>query len=328
MTSPLLDFIAKEHPAFVHVPLGMVVVLPFAMLGSFRPAASLRWVRTAFFIGIVGWLGSVVALASGLLWGRLIGLIPPGAILPPVTSEAQVLQHMLRLHVYAAGAGVLIGALCLWRIWAAWRSASELQEDTAIHHRRQLGRRFWERGVGLPALLLGLLWLGAWGFCGKLGGIMVFGNEETNRAAAEAEAKRKNDAEADLPLRALDYASLEPAQDAPFRSASHGDFWVRTWVPTSSIDAFKAGKPLPPGGYAVLSSVEDAKGKPGQNPGPLYFKEALADGRVAFAFYWPRVPQARQAEVGGQDFIYWRSPEPKLQACATCHKDTGPAKVP
>jgi hypothetical protein len=201
-----------------------------------------------------------------------------------------------------------------------------LHEDTAIHQRRQSGRRFWERGVGVPALLLGFLWLGAWGFCGKLGGIMVFGNEETNRAAAEADAKRKNDAEAELPIRALDYASLEPAQAAPIRSRAHGDRWVRAWVPTSGIDAYKAGKALAPGAYAVLSSVEDDKGRPGQNPGPLYFKEVLADGRTAFAFYWPRVPEAKRAEVGGEDSVYWRSSEPKLAACANCHKDAGPAK--
>jgi hypothetical protein len=325
---PFLEFIAKEHPAFVHVPLGMVVVLPLAMLGSFRAGASLRWTRTAIFIGAAGWIGSLIALASGLLWGRLIGLIPPGGWLPPKASEAQVLQRMLQLHEIAALAGVVVGALCLWLIGRAWRSAVAYNEDTGVHAHRHLGRRWWERGVGFPAFLLALLWLGAWGFCGKLGGIMVFGNEETARAAAEAEAKRKNDAEADLPIRALDYASLEPIQTAPFRSKAHGEFWARTWVPTSSVDAFRAGQPLPAGGYAVLSTVLDEKGRPGQDPGPLYFKEVLADGRVAFAFYWPRVPEGRRSETGGEDFVYWRSPEPRLASCARCHRDAGPPKVP
>ena len=35
--SSLLEFIAREHPAFVHIPLGLVAVLPLAMLASFHP---------------------------------------------------------------------------------------------------------------------------------------------------------------------------------------------------------------------------------------------------------------------------------------------------
>ncbi|HJU84409.1 MAG TPA: hypothetical protein VJ600_09375, partial [Holophagaceae bacterium] len=272
--------------------------------------------------------GSLAAIISGLLWGRQIGLIPPGGLYPPQASSAQVLQRMLQLHEFSALTGLLLGSLCLWFTGRAWRAKSRPRETAGDRRGRHLGRRFWERGVGAPALLISLIWLGAWGFCGKLGGIMVFGSEETNRAAAEAEAKRKNDAETDLPIRALDYASLEPVQSAPFRSQAHGGRWVRTWVPASGIDAYRAGQPLPPGGYAVLSSVEDEQGRPGQNPGPLYFKEVLADGRVAFAFYWPRVPDKDRAETGGEDFVYWRSPEPRLSACATCHRDAGPATAP
>jgi hypothetical protein len=326
--SSLLDFIAKEHPAFVHVPLGMVVVLPLAMLGTFRLHSSLRWVRTAFFLALMGLFGSVIALFSGVLWGRQIGLIPPGGFLPPAATAAQTLQKMLRLHEFAAVFGVSIGLLCTFLIWRTWRRSAAHGESTAMHHQRQLGRRFWERGVGVPAFLLSILWLGCWGFCGKLGGIMVFGNEETNRAAAEAEAKRKNDVEAELPIRALDYASLEPLTPEPQFSKAHGAFWVRTWVPASGIDAYKAGKPLSPGAYTVLSTFLDQKGKPSHEPGPLYFKEVLADGKVAFALYWPRVPEQKRAEFGGEDSLYWRSPEPRLSTCAACHKDAGPAASP
>lgn len=321
MVAPFLDFFAKEHPALVHVPLGMAVALPLALFLSIRSRTPSRWVRTSAFLAATGLAGGMLALASGLLWGRLIGLIAPGAWLPPPAAEAQVVQRLLRLHIFAAVSGLALGGLCLARILAAWRAHPE-------DHPRQAGRRFWEHGVGLPTLLLGLLWLGAWGFCGKLGGIMVFGNEETARIAAEAEARRKNDAEADLPLRALDYASLEPVQAAPVLSGAHGRRWVRTWVPPSAIDAYRAGAPLPPGAYAVLASHEDDHGKPALDPGPLYFKEILADGRPGFAFYWPRVPQARRGEVAGEDFVYWRSPDPRLAACAACHRDAGPARTP
>jgi hypothetical protein len=169
------------------------------------------------------------------------------------------------------------------------------------------------------------LWLGAWGFCGKLGGIMVFGNAETNAAAAAADAAKRDDAEADLPIRALDYASLEPAEDGPVRSKAHGDRWRRVWVTASGIDAYKAGQPLPPGAYAVMSTFGDEKGKPSTEPGPLYMKETKADGTTAFAFYWPRIPEALRGNFGGQDSVYWRSPDPKLATCLGCH-DKGGAK--
>ncbi len=321
----LLDFVAKEHPAFVHVPLGMVAALPFAMLGSFRPSSSLRWVRTSLFLAVVGMAGSLLALFSGFLWGRQMGLIPPGGFLPAIAASGQVLQRTLRLHEYAAALGVGMGLFCTLLIWQTLKRSSRLGENTAIHYQRQLARPFWKRGVGAPALLLNLLWLGSWGLCGKLGGTMVFGNEETNRAEAEVEAKRKEDAEAELPIRALDYGSLEPVTPEPHLSMAHGGFWVRAWVPASGSDAYKTQKPLPPGAYTVLSTFLDQKGKPSHEPGPLYFKEVLADGRVAFALYWSRVPDSRRADFGGEDSIYWRSPGPRLNDCATCHKDAGPA---
>ena len=321
MASPLLEFIAREHPAFVHIPLGLVATLPLAMLLSFSGRWAKTLVGTSFFLALVGWGGSLIALFSGLIWGRQINLITPSAYFPLVASEKQVLQRMLQLHEFSALAGLVVGALCLWLLGRAWRSYS----GQDAHERRHAGRRFWERGVGLPALLVGLIWLGSWGFCGKLGGIMVFGNEETNRAAAEADKAKRNDAEADLPIRALDFASLEPAEGGPVRSKAHGDRWRRIWVTASGIDAYKAGKPLPAGAYAVMSTYTDEQGKPGTEPGPLYMKEVKSDGTTAFAFYWARVPQELQKDFGNQDAVYWRSPDPKLATCLGCHEKGQPS---
>lgn len=318
--SPLLEFLAREHPAFVHVPLGLIAVLPLAMLASFHPKHTRMWTGTAFFLALVGWLGSTVALVSGLIWGRQIALIKPGAFFPEVVSEKQVLQRILQVHELAALTGFLIGALCIWLLWRAWQ---QLEDHDGSEHRRHGGRRFWERGVGVAALLVGCLWLASWGFSGKLGGIMVFGNAETNKAAAEADAAKRADAEADLPIRALDYASLEPVSAEPVRSKAHGNRWRRIWVTASGIDAYKAGQPLPPGAYVVMSTFEDEKGRPGHEPGPLFMKEAKADGSTAFAFYWPRVPEALRKEMGGEDFVYWRSPDPHLATCLGCHDKGG-----
>lgn len=313
MTSPLLDLVAREHPALVHVPLGTVMVLPLAMIMSFRSKHPHAWTLASLFLALLACGGSLVALVSGVLWGRKIALLSPGAFIPRPAGPAQVLQKMLQFHELAALVGTVLGLTCLFLLWRALKL-----EQAALgkaHHRRWI-----DRGVGLPALTVALLWVGAWSVCGRLGGIMVFGNEETNRAAADADAARRADAEVDLPLRALDYASLEPATEAPVRSPQHGNRWVRVWVTASGIDAYKAGRPLPPGAYAVLATVEDVKGKPGFDPGPLYFRETKSDGTPYVAFYWPRVPEARRGETGGEDAVYLRSPHPRLQACLDCHR--------
>lgn len=320
--SPLIEFIAREHPAFVHIPLGLVAVLPVAMLASFHPRHGKILTGTSFFLAGIGWLASTAALFSGLVWGRQINLISPSGFLPVVANEKQVLQKILQIHILAAMAGFLIGGVCVFLLWRIWRRDYSSGLEGA-DHRHHAGRRFWERGVGAPALLLGFLWLGSWGFSGKLGGIMVFGNEETNKAAAEADAAKRNDVEAELPIRALDYASLEPAEDRPVRSKAHGDRWRRIWVTASGIDAYKAGRPLPAGAYAVMSTFTDDKGKPGSEPGPLYMKETKADGTTAFLFYWPRVPEALRKDVSGRDSVYWRSPDPKLFTCLGCHEKGG-----
>jgi len=321
--SPLIELIAREHPAFVHIPLGLVAVLPLAMLASFHPRHGRVLAGTSFFLAGIGWLASSSALFSGLVWGRQINLIGPSGFLPVVANEKQVLQKILQIHILAAVSGFLVGGICVFLLWRVWRRDFG-GSGTEGEHRHRAGRRFWERGVGAPALLVAFLWLGCWGFSGKLGGIMVFGNEETNKAAAEADAARRNDVEADLPIRALDYASLEPAESGPSRSKAHGDRWRRIWVTASGIDAYKAGKALPPGAYAVMSTFSDENGKPGTEPGPLYMKETKGDGTTAFAFYWPRVPAALQKDFGG-DSVYWRSPDPKLATCLGCHEKGGPA---
>jgi len=320
--SPLLEFIAREHPAFVHIPIGLVAVLPLAMLASFHPRHGKILAGTSFFLAVIGWLGSTIALFSGLVWGRQINLISPSGYLPVVVNEKQVLQKILQIHILAAMAGFLIGGVCVFMLWRVWRR--DFGAGSAGQEHRHAGRRFWERGVGAPALLVGFLWLGCWAFSGKLGGVMVFGNEETNKAAAEADRAKRNDVEAELPIRALDYASLEPAETAPVRSKAHGDRWRRVWVSASGIDAYKAGKPLPPGAYAVMSTFTDEKGKPSTEPGPLYMKETKADGTTSFLFYWGRVPTELQKDFGNQDFVYWRSPDAKLATCLGCHEKGGP----
>ena len=70
--SPLLEFIAREHPAFVHIPIGLVAVLPLAMLASFHPRHGKVLAGTSFFLAVIGWpaaraAGVVVLIADAYL---------------------------------------------------------------------------------------------------------------------------------------------------------------------------------------------------------------------------------------------------------------------
>ncbi|WP_306600900.1 DUF2231 domain-containing protein [Geothrix sp. 21YS21S-2] len=293
MTGPI-ELFSREHPAFVHVPLGLVVCLPFMIAAAYRSRYPQTWRRMALRVALVALGGGLLTMASGLYWGRLLNLIPAGRLLPVVSSQGQALQRTLRSHEVNALAGAVLGILCVLLLRRACREPGDA------------------RWTG--ACLLGtVLWAGTWGYVGKQGGVMVFGDAETNKAAAEAINAKKNDAEAELPLRALDYASLEPLQAAPFRSRAHGGREARSWVTASGSDALAAGRPLPVGAYAVLTTWTLGL------PGPLHMREAKADGTQAFALYWPRVPEGERAAFGGEDSVYWRSPHPALEACAGCH---------
>jgi uncharacterized membrane protein len=299
--SPLLETLAHEHPALVHLPLGLVLVLPVALIGAQLAREPRPWLDLARFLGVVAWLGGLVALLSGLLWARQLNLLPAGGLLPALGPATQALPRLLWRHEATCVAGLVLGLLFLLLL----RKAA-----------RPLPRA--------AALALGLGWAWIWGFAGHLGGTMVFGNEELNRAAAAADAARRNDLEADLPVRALDYASLEPARARPFRSPAHGGHWAQVWVTASGESAYRAGRPLPVGAYAVLSTRLDEAGRPGPEPGPLLMRETRRDGGQSFSYYWPRVPENLRAATGGEDSVYWRSPAPQLQTCAGCHSGTAP----
>ncbi|WP_306597799.1 hypothetical protein [Geothrix sp. 21YS21S-2] len=294
MGSALFEIFSREHPALVHVPLGMVVVLPVMMVAAHRSRYPQTWRRMAFRVALLALGGSLLTLLSGFYWARLLNLIPTGAFLPVVASQGQALQRILRTHELTALAGFGVGLLNLLLLRKSYHEPDRMRWTTAC-------------------LAGTILWAGTWGYVGRLGGVMVFGSAETNKAAADAINAKKNDAEAELPVRALDYASLEPLQAAPFRSRAHGDRLARTWVTASGSDALAAGKALPVGAYAVMST--EAKG----GPGPLFMREAKADGTQAFALYWPRIPEADRKDYGGEDFVYWRSPARGLETCAGCH---------
>lgn len=288
-----LDWIAFKHPMWIHVPLACAVLAPLALLGAQRPGRGIRpWWTAGRYLVWMGVLGAVPALVSGVLWARRLGFVAPGSLL--ATKDA--LGGLVRHHQLWAGGAFLLGLVTLW----------------AVYRRRQE-----HQGIGFPAFFFGCLWAAASVMAGRFGGQMA--HPLPGAAPAPKAAKAGADPEADLPIRYLDYGSLLPVGDAWARIPAHDGRWGRVWVTASGIEAYQAGRPLPPGAYAVLATAQDRAAQPGPDPGPLYAVEILADGTPKFTVYWANVPEAEQAKFGGQDFVYWRSPDAALQGCASCH---------
>ena len=273
------------HPVLVHLPLGLVAVLPLLALLGCRDA---RWTRPALLLGAVAWAGGLASLLTGLAWARALGMVPPGGFRPLASATYAA---ALGGHQIAASAGLLLGLAALLTLARAQRRA---------------------QGTGWLGGGLVFAWALAWAWAGHLGGGMVHGKTEAPAATAES------DPEADLPLRALDFASLEPLAPRAHRSVPHGGRWARAWATPKAAEALGLHAPLPPGSWAVLVTSPEAAG---WEPGPLYFRERKAEGSQGFAFYWARIPEREQAAMGGSDSLYWRSPDPRLADCVRCHAD-------
>lgn len=306
-SSVMLEFLALKHPMLVHLPVAVALLLPLALLAAQRPGRGIKpWWVTCRYLAWTGLLGLVFAMVSGWFWARHLSLIAPGNLLAPhllKPTPEQWLQAAVWKHQMAALASAFFGLLTLLAVYR---------------------KRLEHQGLGLMSLFFGLLWCGASLTAGFFGGKMAHpaiselaGGGPASGSPAVLAAPP--DPEADAPLRALDYNNLEPIQTEPVRSTSHGNRWIRVWVTASGSDAYRAGKPLPAGAYAVMSSLEDRWGRPSFESGPLYMLETLADGKPSLTYYWPRVPEAKRGETGGQASVYWRGKDPNLETCMGCH---------
>ncbi len=291
-----MDWFSFNHHAFVHLPVAAALLAPIALVASQRAGRGIRpWWTASRFIVLMGCLGILASILSGFLLARRTGVIPAGAWLVPGTLAAAPARLHQALALVSLGLGLL-----------ALRLMNRNRKD--------------HQGIGALPLLLGVVWSAGLVYTGHLGGQLAHARpHEAAQAKEPAPLPPPRDPEAEAPLRALDYAKLEPAHLEPVKSPPHGNRWIRAWVTPSAGEAYAAGRPLPAGALAVLSTLEDRWGRPGYDSGPLYILEALADGRTALALYWPRVPEARRGETGGADHVYWRGADPALKACLECH---------
>lgn len=298
-----MAWIALKHALLSHLPVATGLLLPLALLAAQRPGRGIRpWWTVSRYIGWTGLFGVVGAVLSGLALGRLLGLVPVGHLLPMAAAGTGA-QALLFRHALLASGSL---ALAVGAVWAMHRSRQ--------HH----------QSLGLLALLLGLAWCAALLLTGQSGYHLAHRRVQgpapvvAPAPAAMPATRAQSDPEAEVPVRMLDHASLDPIHAEPVKSLAHGGRWIRAWANAKASVAYAAGQPLPQGSLVVLSSVEDRWGRPGPEVGPLYALEQKASG-PALTFYWPRVPRDRRREVGGEARVYWREGDPRLEACRTCH---------
>jgi len=303
-----MEWITISHSMFVNLPVGVAILLPWALIASQRAGRGIRpWWVTCRYLGWAGVLSSFLAAFSGYLYARSLGMIPLGAYLTPKGAYPLMREHQA-LMLASLGLGLLF-------LKSAFRKREEYQS------------------FGVLPLILGLLWSAA----------ILVGGWHGNTFAARAQGKIKpaaipvetpapkpqplavpqaaisQDPETKLPLRLLDYQSLEPIQLDPIRSAAHGNRWIRVWVNAVAAEAYRAGVSLPAGSFVAMNSLEDRWGRPGPEPGPLYGLEIKSDGTPLLTFYWAKVSEKGLAETKGENRVYWRENNPGLQACMSCH---------
>ena len=302
-----MEWIALQHALLSHLPVATGLLLPWALVASQRPGRGIRpWWTVARYLGWAGILGTLGAFLSGFAKGRLSALPPAHRLLPAFFSGSGP-DVLLFRHALVGVASLLVGIAALW----------------AMNRRRKD-----HESLGFLALALGLAWCAFLLMAGEGGyrlahrgakaPVPASPNSTASATSTPSVLWVVRDPETDLPVRALDFASLEPIYPDPVRSLAHGSRWIRTWASPEAAAAYRAGEPLPQGALVVLSSAEDRWGRPGPDPGPLYALEMKASG-PAFTFYWPRIPMNDRREFGGDSRVYWRGSDVHLDACRTCH---------
>jgi len=305
-----MDWIALKHALLSHLPVATGLLLAWPLLASQRPGRGIRpWWTVARYLGWTGIIGTLGAFVSGYASGRFLELIPAHRLLP-VPASGSGADALLFRHALMGASSLLVG---LAAIWAMSRSRRD------------------HESLGVLTLALGLAWSAVLLVTGEGGYRLAHGHPHRTAAAVVAPAVVApvvvpaairppvvQDPEANTPVRALDYGSLEAIHTDPVKSPAHGGRWIRVWTSPEAAAAYRAGQPLPQGALVVLSSVEDRWGRPGPDGGPLYALEMKPSGPF-LSFYWARIPMERRREFGGESRAYWRGDDAHLETCRGCH---------
>ena len=134
---PAFEWIARDHPAFVHVPIAASLLLPLPLALSLKRPI---WIPAVRLLAWAAFAGGIVAVLSGLLWARSMDLIAAGAFAPAGTG-------LIATHEWLALSGLGVGFAALLLI-----EGKKLRSGLAV----------------------ALLWAVLWGAAGHWGGRMVF----------------------------------------------------------------------------------------------------------------------------------------------------------
>ncbi|HXC16187.1 MAG TPA: hypothetical protein VNV60_01965 [Holophagaceae bacterium] len=134
---PGFEFIAREHPAIVHLPIAASLLLPLPLFLALRNPV---WFPAVRLQAWAGFAGGMAAILSGFLWARSMDLIAPGALMPAHPG-------LIATHEWLALSGLGAGLAALILV--------ELKRLR-------------------PALVVALIWAVLWGATGHWGGKMVF----------------------------------------------------------------------------------------------------------------------------------------------------------
>jgi len=297
-----MEWITPRHSLFTHLPVAVAVLLPWALMAAQRPGRGIRpWWITCRYLSWAGVVGGVLAAFVGILQARAHGLLPQGGYLAP---KGTGLALLFRQHELLGLGSLALGVLCLRSVF---RKRQEYQ------------------GIGILSLFLGLLWSATSLMAIYRGDQLAFSKVapapkvDAQPAPPPVQPPVVVDPEAKVPLRALDYLSLEPMHVEPVKSLPHGNRWIRVWVNPEAAKAYRLGDPLPEGSLVVMSTLESRWNRPGAEQGPLYALEIKPGGKPALTFYWSKVPEGRRSETHGADRAYWRGDAPELQSCLGCH---------
>ena len=130
-----LVWFADRYTWLVHLPVAAALMIPFPIIAAQRAGRGIRpWWTTCRFLAWAGLASAILAALSGFLSARHQGLLPQG-----ILSDPSSLPALFRVHAYGGAASVLLGAVCLRSLY---------------RQRRE------HQGIGLIALMFGLLWGG------------------------------------------------------------------------------------------------------------------------------------------------------------------------
>jgi len=148
-----MAWFANRHAWLVHLPAAAALMIALPVLAAQRGGRGIRpWWTTCRYLAWAGFIGSFLALASGCVAARNLGLLAPGFWAAPQPG----LPYLFRIHAALGLAALLLGTACL----------RSLYRDRHEH-----------QGIGLAALLLALLW-GASALAGAYSGPFLAGRTQ------------------------------------------------------------------------------------------------------------------------------------------------------